>query len=236
MIVASNGYAVEVAEALENAVIAVTNAGHGYGHAIARALGKAGASVIVIDQNAEAASMVASELDAMGVQAIPIKADCSVQLEVGNSFDKILGIYGNLDGLVHVADAVSHTHFRRMAEAEWMDLFDHARATFLLLNHLTRRCKNSWATVVLPPADGLEPQTQSLRSSLTGLVFGLSEVGVRVNAVLPSRASGGMVADKPLAEAVLSFALPSSQGLSGATVKVVMPALSETNNDLSEQR
>jgi NAD(P)-dependent dehydrogenase (short-subunit alcohol dehydrogenase family) len=214
------------AKPLQNAVIAVTGAGRGYGHAIGRAVGAAGASVIVVDADAEAAAAVASELEALGAQAIPIKGNFSVQLEVASTFEKMLEIFGALTGVVHLADGVSHTKFRRLHEAEWSDLLDHhARSSYLLLQSLGLKAKGAWATLVLPPADGLEPQVRALRGLLCGLVEGLSESGVRANGLIPSRPSGGLEADALLAQAALALALPHTRGLSGASLHVALPAL-----------
>ena len=211
---------------LDGAVVVVTRSGRGFGHACARALGRAGATLIVVDPDSSAAAVVASELEAMGAQAIPIKADFAVQPEVTDTFEKVLAIFGSIAGLVHVADGVSHTAFKRLHSGEWSEMMDsHARSTYLVLQNLVRHARGAWGTVVLPPADSGEPQTRALRGAICGLVDGLSDLGVRVNAVQPSRASGGADADALLGEAVLALATRASRGVSGANLKVSLPAL-----------
>jgi NAD(P)-dependent dehydrogenase (short-subunit alcohol dehydrogenase family) len=221
---------------LQNAVLAVTNAGHGYGHAIARALGKVGANVIVVDPEAAAAATVASEIEAAGGRAIPIKADTSVQLEVSNTIEKIRTIFGSLAGVVHVADGASQTAFSKLIEAEWTDLMDtHARSSYLLLRALQRHSRGAWATLVLPPGDHIQPQTRALRGYLTELTLGLSLEGVRVNALVPSRIAGNLELDAPLAESAVSLALPSSRGITGAVVCVALPALPDPRANLPRE-
>ncbi len=221
---------------LQNAVLAVTNAGHGYGHAIARALGKVGANVIVVDPEAAAAAVVASEIEAAGGRAIPIKADTSVQLEVSNTIEKIRTIFGALAGVVHVTDGASQTAFPKLIEAEWSELMDdHARSSYLLLRALQRRSASTWATLVLPPDDHTQPQMRAIRGYLTELTLGLSHDGVRVNALVPSRIAGNLELDAPLAEAAVSLALPSSRGITGAVVRVRLPALPDPRASLPRE-
>lgn len=210
---------------LQDAVIAVTNAGRGFGHAAARALGLAGATVIVIDADAEAASSVASELESLSGTAVPIKGDFSVQAEVSLTFDKIMEIFGSLAGVVHVADGVSSTPFRRLHPGEWADLMDmNARSSFMLLQALRKSSKDAWGTVVLQPSDSTEPQTRAVRNAICGLIEGLAEQGMRVNAVQPSRSSAGLDLDQALGQAVLGLALPASCAVTGSTLRVILPA------------
>ncbi|HEX2865222.1 MAG TPA: SDR family NAD(P)-dependent oxidoreductase [Deinococcales bacterium] len=209
---------------LQNAVIAVTNAGRGFGHAAARALGRAGATVIVVDADAEAAAAVASELEAIEAVAVPIKGDFTIQAEVSLTFDKITEIFGNLAGLVQVADGVSSTPFRRLHSGEWNDYLDtNVRSTFLLLQALRKNFKEAWATVVLPPLDSTEPQTRAARNALCGLIDGLAEEGQRVNAVQPTRSSAGLDLDQALGLAVLGLAIPATGAVTGSTMRVALP-------------
>jgi 3-oxoacyl-[acyl-carrier protein] reductase len=216
------------AKPLADTVIAVSGAGRGFGHSIARALGLAGATVVVIDPNPEAASQTAAELERLGIETIPVKGDTSVQLEVKKVFDKILEIYGSISGLVHVADGVSVTPFKKLTESEFNEMFEvQARSSYLVMQALMRRAPNAWATLVLPPSDNNEPHTRGLRSYLSGIVGGLSDMGVRTNALIPSRISGGVDFDARLGESALSLALPAARGITGQTIGVKLAPLPE---------
>lgn len=211
----------------------MTGAGRGFGHAIARAFGLAGATVVVVDADASAAAVVASELESFGAPAIPIKADFAVQVEVATTFEKMLEIFGRLAGVVHLADGVSYTKFRRLHQGEWSDLLDsNARSSYLLLQALGRQASGAWATLVLPPSDGTEPQTRALRCALCGLVEGVADAGMRANALVPSRTPGGIEADALLARAAVALALPESRGLSGASLSIALPALPDPREAL----
>jgi 3-oxoacyl-[acyl-carrier protein] reductase len=221
---------------LTNSVIAVTNAGHGFGHAVAKALARAGATVIVVDTNPEAAASVASELEALGAQAIPIKGDFSVQLEVNNTFAKMLELFGSLTGIVHVADGTSSTSFQQLSEGEWSELFEqHARSSYLLARTLARASRNAWGILVLPPAHNQQPQTRALRGCLSELIAGLASKGVRINGLIPSRASAGLDLDAPLAQAAVSLAIPSSSAMTGAVINVQLAPAPEARSNVPRE-
>ncbi len=216
------------AKPLADTVIAVSGAGRGFGHSIAKALGLAGATVVAIDPNPEAAAQTAAELERLGISAIPVKGDTAVQLEVKKVFDKILEIYGSISGLVHIADGVSITPFKKLTEAEFNEMLEtQARSSFLVLQALMRRAPDAWATLVLPPSDNNEPHTRGLRAYLSGIVGGLSDKGVRVNALVPSRIAGGIDFDARLGESALSLALSASRGITGQTIGVKLSVLPE---------
>lgn len=213
---------------LQDTVIAVSGAGRGFGHSIAKALGLAGAAVVVIDANPEAAAQTAAELERLGIEAIPVKGDTSVQLEVKRIFDKTLEIYGSISGLIHIADAVSNTQFKKLTEAEFLDILEtQARSSYLMLQALMRRAPNAWATLVLPPSDHDQPQTRGLRDYLSGLIGGLSEQNMRANALIPSRIAGGVEFDARLGESALSLALTAARGITGQTINVKLSPLPE---------
>jgi 3-oxoacyl-[acyl-carrier protein] reductase len=211
---------------LEDAVIAVTGAGRGFGYSIARALGLAGATVMVVDADAEAASGTAAELERLDILSIPIKGDCAVQLEVSHVFAKILEIYGGITGLVHVADGVSVTPFKKLSESEFSESLERdAKSSYLMLQALMKRAPNAWGTLILPPQNNNEPHTRALRSYLSGLVGGLADMGVRANALVPSRSAGGPDFDARLGESALSLALPAARGITGQTIGVTLSPL-----------
>ena len=227
---------VQAAQPLENAVIAVTGTGRGFGHSIARALGLAGATVMAIDSDPEAASGTAAELERLGIQSIPIKGDCSVQLEVSNVFNKILEIYGSITGLVHVADGVSATPFKRLMESEFSEMLSsNALSSYLMMQALQKRAPNAWGTLILPPENGNQPQTRALRSYLSGLVGGLSEMGLRCNALVPSRSAGGLEYDARLGESALTLALPAARGITGQTIGVTLSPLPDIKKSIPRE-
>ncbi len=221
---------------LTNTVIAVTSAGRGFGHSIAKALALSGATVICIDANSEAASLTAAELERGGAESIPIKGDCSVQLEVSQTFSKMLEIYGSISGLVHMSDEASSTPFKKLLESEFSEMFEtSARSSYLMLQMLQKRCPNAWATLVLPPEASSEPQTRALRAYLSGLVGGLSDTGMRVNALVPSRAASSLEFDARLGESAVSLSLDSSRGITGQTIGVTLSPVKDVRSSIPRE-
>ena len=107
---------------LEGKIVMVTGAGRGFGRAIAHGYGRNGATVIAVDPDVELATGVASEVEALGATAIPIRGDMSVVLDVTSTFEKVEELFGLLDGIVHVTTAESKTPFVELLEGEWYDL------------------------------------------------------------------------------------------------------------------
>lgn len=209
---------------LAQEVIAVTAASRGFGYAIAKTLGLAGASVITIDAESEACRSIAAELEGLGVTSVPIKADVSTLLDVELMFSKVSALFGSLTGLVHVAAGSSHTEYERLQDWEWSELFaDYVKSSHFLLQGIMRHTSSAWATIVLPPQNEKSPQIASLRGALSGLIKALASKGLRVNGLTPSRLSSGLQLDTPLAQAVLALSLPDSRVLQGSLLDVVLP-------------
>ncbi|WP_051935497.1 SDR family NAD(P)-dependent oxidoreductase [Deinococcus sp. YIM 77859] len=206
-------------------VIAVTGADQGYGRAISAALARAGASVVLIGGNSETLAGAASALELAGGTAIPIKADVSVPLDWISAQTRILEIFGALHGIVHLADKRTHTNFTLLSENEWMDLFScNVKSSVAIAQIVRRRQTGAWLTLVGPHLDEPGLQAHPQRGALRGLVEHAHDEDLRVNLVLPSRASSGDEAlDRPLADAVLALAMPSLRHLRGAVLEVPLP-------------
>ena len=89
---------------LKDKVAIVTGASKGIGAGIARALGKAGATVVVnYASSASDADKVVNEIQSAGGQAIAIKADMSKSADVIQMFDQVKLEFGRIDILVNNA-------------------------------------------------------------------------------------------------------------------------------------
>ncbi len=213
---------------LAKRVVLVTGAGRGYGRQLARAYGSAGATVIAVDPDVELATQVASEVEALGASAIPIRGDLAVSLDVTTTFEKIDELFGVLDGIVHVASGESQTPFTELLEAEWHELLNaDVKSSWLVLQHgLKYLAGGGFVVLVLPPAKRVEPHVAAVRGAVLGLIQGASAVfpeEVRVNGVIPSRDPAGEAYDRPLIQAVLGLGSAVSQGIHGETVHVRLP-------------
>ena len=98
----------------------VTGANSGIGQAVALALGRAGADVVVnfVDRE-EAAKQVVQDIQAGGTQAIAIKADVSREDDVEQMFDHAIKKFGTIDILVANAGLQRDSAIQTMTLKEW---------------------------------------------------------------------------------------------------------------------
>jgi glucose 1-dehydrogenase len=103
----------------------VTGASSGIGKAVALALGRAGADVVVNFASAEdVAQSVAAEIRKGGSQALAIKADVSKESEVDAMFGQMLKEWGTIDILVNNAGLQKDAAFHEMTLAQWQRVID----------------------------------------------------------------------------------------------------------------
>lgn len=210
---------------LEAQVIAVTSADQGFGRAISTLLARAGASVVLIGGNVETLAQLASHIEYEGGQAIPIKADVGVPLDWTSAQTRILEIFGALHGVVHLADKRAHSAFPLLSENEWMDLFNcNVKSSVGIAQVLRRRLPGTWLTLIGPHLDERGLHAPPQRGALTGLAEHAHIEDLRVNVLLPSRASAGEESDRPLADAVIALAQPGLRHIRGTVIEVPLPA------------
>ena len=118
---------------LENKIAVVTGAGRGIGKAIALALAKEGANVVVSDINLQEANQVAKEIEALGQKSQAIKTDVTNKKDVDELIKKTIDRFGTLDILVSNAGVSSMEYVIDMPEEKWdfnMDV--NLKGTFLV--------------------------------------------------------------------------------------------------------
>lgn len=98
----------------------VTGANSGIGEGIARALGAAGADVVVnyVAQQ-DAARRVADDIKASGADALAIRADVASEADVEAMFSAMLGAWGRIDILVCNAGIQRDARLVDMTLAQW---------------------------------------------------------------------------------------------------------------------
>lgn len=201
-------------QTLSGQVIAVTSADQGYGRIVSTALARAGASLVLIGNNSETLAAAASAIEGCGGEAIPLKADVAVPLDFVSAQDRVKEIFGALHGVVHVADKRASVSFTSLAEGEWMELFNsNVKSTVGIAQVIARRLPGTWLTIIGPHLEDKGLQVYPQRGALRGLVEKAQQEDMRLNMVLPERASTGEEAlDAPVAEAVLALALTRLRG------------------------
>ena len=105
---------------LEGQTALVTGASSGIGEGVARALGAAGADVVVnYNTPPHVAERIADDIARGGVRALAIRADVANESDVVAMFDEVTTAWGGLDILVNNAGLQRDAAFTEMTLAEW---------------------------------------------------------------------------------------------------------------------
>jgi NAD(P)-dependent dehydrogenase (short-subunit alcohol dehydrogenase family) len=105
---------------LDGQVALVTGAGRRLGRAIAVTLGRAGASVVVNYHRSRAEALqTAREIEALGVEALAVRADVSQPARVRAMFRAVEKRFGRLDILVNNAGVFFPGKWDQLRERDW---------------------------------------------------------------------------------------------------------------------
>ncbi len=119
----------------------VTGGSRGIGKAIAMALAKEGANVIInYSSNPAAAEAVVQEIEALGVKGFAVKGNVSQPEDVKDMLEKIEEVFDGVDILVNNAGITRDNLFIRMKEEEWDQVMDvNLKGVFLCTKAVTRK-------------------------------------------------------------------------------------------------
>src|SRR5450759_2570974 len=104
---------------LEGKVALVTGGSQGIGESIARALGAAGAHVVVAARGEEKAAAVAQAVVAAGGKAEALRLDVGDPASVSAAFKALVEKHGKLDILVNNAGITDDGLILRMSKESW---------------------------------------------------------------------------------------------------------------------
>jgi len=104
---------------LNDKVAFVTGAAQGIGKAIAVALAKEGAKVVISDINIELATQTAKEVEALGVKALALKTNVADLPDVEKSVEEAVKAFGKIDILVNNAGITKDNLLLRMKKEDW---------------------------------------------------------------------------------------------------------------------
>ena len=110
---------------LTGKIAAVTGGSRGIGAAIAKGLGKEGATVIInYNHSHEEAETVVNEIKSMGSLAVALQADISDAEATKVFIEKVLTDFGKIDILVNNAGITRDKTFKKMSFEEWHKVID----------------------------------------------------------------------------------------------------------------
>ncbi|WP_406858189.1 SDR family oxidoreductase [Alsobacter sp. KACC 23698] len=186
---------------LDGRVAVVTGAGQGIGAACARALGEAGATVVVADMRQERVDACVAELAGLGIAAHGLALDVTQSAAVDAAAADVVARFGRVDILVNNAGvAVSDVRAEDTSDSHWRHHMDvNVDGLFWCCRAFGRRMleQGSGAIVNIGSMSGFivnKPQPQSFYNASKAAVHHLTRSlaaewgarGVRVNAVAPT--------------------------------------------------
>ena len=124
---------------LKNKTAIVTGSAQGIGKAIALALAKEGANVVVSDVNLEQAQQTANEIAALGTKSLAIKCNVADASEVDALVKQAQSAFPTIDILVNNAGVTRDNLMMRMDEQDWDLVLDvNLKGAFLMTKAVTR--------------------------------------------------------------------------------------------------
>ena len=104
-------------------VVIVTGAGQGVGRGLAQHLGKAGATVVVADYQADKGRRTAEELTGRGVRALAVDVDIREHGSIDAMVARVVGELGTVDAIINNAQTFRPNAPMRDVTAEDVDVF-----------------------------------------------------------------------------------------------------------------
>jgi NAD(P)-dependent dehydrogenase (short-subunit alcohol dehydrogenase family) len=223
-------------------VTGVARAGQ-IGHAVARAFGKAGASIVAVDRNAVAVAERVREFAAEGIDARPAAGDLTEPDVAALTIETAIKHFKRLDAVVNVAGGLTSAGPVSLTSAEAFDreVAINLKTAFLMSRAaVTALGETKGAMVNFASVAYYRPMTQmavysAAKAGVAALTQSLAvelwPLGIRVNAVAPGMvrtpenvASAGQSAHyvemNQIIDAVLFLAGESSSGITGHILPV----------------
>jgi NAD(P)-dependent dehydrogenase (short-subunit alcohol dehydrogenase family) len=135
---------------LKDRVAIVTGAGRGIGRAIALAMAREGAAVVVSDVDEDDCRNVVGEIEKRNGKGLALKCDVSSKADIASMVAKTIGEFGRLDILVNNAGIINFKPFLELTEQDWdKTLSVNLKGQFLCAQAASREmAKNEWGRIV----------------------------------------------------------------------------------------
>ena len=179
-------------------VALVTGSGRGIGRTVALTLARAGCCVAVNERtDRDPAADTVAEIQALGVDAMPVYADVGVRADVERMFEEVIGRFGRLDILVNNAGVQTWKPLLDLTEADWDRVLDtNLKGCFLCTQQAAKHMTARGAGAIVNIGSGCNkiafPGLVDYTASKGGIemftkvsAVELGPYGIRVNCVAP---------------------------------------------------
>ena len=185
---------------LDNRTAIVTGARKGIGRAIALALAREGANVVVSDISEEDCQKVVDEIERMDRKGLVLKCDVSCRSDVENMVKRTVAQFGRIDILVNNAGILTYKPFLELTDDDWdKTLSVNLKGQFLCARAAaTDMVKSKWGRIIniasiSSGGCGIAfPQIAHYTASKGGVIaltqalaLELTPHGINVNAICP---------------------------------------------------
>jgi 3-oxoacyl-[acyl-carrier protein] reductase len=200
------------ASALQNRVALVTGGGRGIGRAIAIALAREGADVVLSYHERDAdAARTAADIEAYGRRALVIRADLSMRGAAAALARQAADAFGGVDILINNAGIIRPQPIEAITESDWDDLIAvNLTSVFLLTQAVVPGMRDRrWgrivniASVAAQLGGVVGPHYAASKAGLFGLTHSyaalLAREGITVNTIAPALIETEMVTSNPRA-------------------------------------
>jgi 3-oxoacyl-[acyl-carrier protein] reductase len=184
-------------ERFRDQVAVVVGAAHGIGKAIAKRLGKEGATVVLIDIDQEGLEAVSREMQSDGCNCRFLYCDVCASANVSTAIQQVVNWHGRIDILMQIAGIAPAMPFLQLDEATWdRTINTNLRGAFLVskavLPHMVARRRGKLVFMASTNSWDGEAQLAHYNASKSG-VFLLAKTiarefgryGINSNAVGP---------------------------------------------------
>jgi NAD(P)-dependent dehydrogenase (short-subunit alcohol dehydrogenase family) len=107
---------------LDDRVAVITGSTRGLGRTFALALAEAGADIVIVGRDADAADAVRTEIEALGRRALIVLGDVTKRSDVERILSSTLAEFGRVDVLVNNAGACIHKPALEVTDDEWREV------------------------------------------------------------------------------------------------------------------
>jgi len=135
---------------LDNRTAIVTGARRGIGRAIALALAKEGANVVVSDISQEDCEKVITEIEGLGRRGLALKCNVTSRTEVEDMVIRTVAEFGKLDILINNAGIIAFKPFLELTDEDWDNIINvNLKGQFLCAQGAAKEMtKNKWGRII----------------------------------------------------------------------------------------